>query len=399
MNDRGVLVVYKEDYPWDVRVEKIILALVEFQKKVFVLSNNLRNNDIVSISESCKIFRIPKMAWLSKKVSYYFKLPFWFNPIWLYALWRILEKEDIGTIIVRDLPLVRAVLLFKRKYRLTVIYDMAEVYPEMYKSMKLYSKRSIKDKILKSPLMSTIYEKSVLGKLDYTFTMIEESRDRLLRLGVAPHKIGIVSNTPSKSKVPFDIGEHTGRNLRIVYVGCITKLRGLDLLLEAVAKFSAMKGSTDGVTLDIIGTGPEKSELVDLCKRLGLNTIVKIHGWLDQADVDRKMSSANIGVVTYRVCGHWNHTIPNKIFDYMASGLPVLATPVIPIKRILTEAECGVVTRESSSDSICQGLIELCDPSVRNRLSRNGRNAILQRFNWENDMCVMKESLSKLGVL
>ncbi len=399
MSEKGVLVVYKEDYPWDVRVEKIVLALVSFGKDVSILSNNIGNRVTISNCDGVKIFRIPAMKWLPRRVSKLLKLPIWFNPIWLYTFRRVLKKEGINIVIVRDLPLLRTVLLFKKRYRLTVIYDMAEVYPELYKSMQLYSRPSILNRFLKSPTVAKSYERSVLRDVDHTYTMIEESKDRLIRMGVNPGKIDIVSNTPSRLKVPADDIVHSGRDLRIVYVGNITRLRGLDLLLEAIARFLIAKGPNEGVSLDIIGTGSAKEELIELCQKLSLNEIVTIHGWLEHEEVDQKMAQANLGVVTYRVCGHWNHTIPNKIFDYMASGLPVLATPVIPIKRILTTNECGFVTRDESPESICQGLIALCDPSIRNRLSKNGREAILAKYNWENDKVVMKRSLAKLGVV
>ncbi len=399
MAKKGVLVVYKEDYPWDVRVEKIVLALVCFRKNVSILSNNVGNRAAKNNYDGYKVFRIPAMKWLPRRVSKLLKLPIWFNPIWVYTFWRVLKNENIDAVIVRDLPLLRTVLLFKKKYRLTVIYDMAEVYPEMYKSIQLYSKPSILNRFLKSPTVAKNYERSVLKDVDHTYTMIEESKDRLIEMGISQEKIDIVSNTPAKSKVFADDIVHSGRNLKIVYVGNITRLRGLDLLLEAVAKFVVAKGPDEGVSLDIIGTGSAKEELIELCKKLNLNEIVTIHGWLEHEEVEQKMTQANLGVVTYRVCGHWNHTVPNKIFDYMASGLPVLATPVTPIKRILTTNECGVVTRDESPESICQGLITLCDASLRNRLSKNGREAILAKYNWENDKVVMKRSLSKLGLV
>ncbi len=398
MDNKGILVVYKEDYPWDVRVEKIVLALSSFGKSVFVLSNNMSNRDVMSDGEGCKIFRIPAMNWLPQRVSNFFKLPVWFSPVWIISLWRVLRKEQIKTVIVRDLPLLRTVLLFKSSHNLTVIYDMAEVYPEMYKSIQLYSNPTIFNRILKNPKVAKIYEKSVLKDIDFTFTMIDESRDRLIGMGISPEKVGIVSNTPSVSKLSNEV-RHSGRSLRIVYVGNLTKIRGLDLLLEAIFRYLVTKTPKKGIRLDIIGLGPAKNDLIYLCNKLDLNEVVTIHGWLSQEEVDRKLGEANLGVVTYRVCGHWNHTIPNKIFDYMASGLPVLATPVIPIKRIIKETECGLVAEDESPEAICQALIKLADPSLRQKFSNNGRIAIAEKYNWENDKYFMKRSLSKLGVI
>lgn len=398
MCKKRILVVYKEDYPWDVRVEKIILALSDFGKNVSVLSNNIGNRQTESDDQSCRIFRIPSMAWMPCQISNILKLPIWFNPIWVFTLWRILKKGEVKTVIVRDLPLIRTVLLFKKHYRLTVIYDMAEVYPEMYDSIQAHSNPSLFYRLLKNPKVARSYERSVLKKIDFTFTMIEESRDRLLKMGISPEKVGIVSNTASISKISDEV-HHTGRELRIVYVGNLTRLRGLDLFLKAVSKYLAAGAPQEEIKVDIIGKGSQKEELIELCNNLKLNQVVTIHGWLSQEEVDRKLDLANLGVVTYRVCGHWNHTIPNKIFDYMASGLPVLSTPVVPIKRIIAETGCGLVTDDESPESISQALMELADASLRQKLSNNGQTAILEKYNWEHDKSVMKCSLSKLGVI
>lgn len=398
MLEKGVLVVYKEDYPWDVRVEKIVLALSGFGMNVSVLGNNIGNRKTRDDGEGCEIFRIPAMMKLPSIVSNFLKLPIWFNPIWIFSVWNVLKKQKIQTVVVRDLPLLRTILLFKKKYKLTVIYDMAEVYPEMYASSQRYSNPTVFNRILKNPKIARIYEKSVLNEIDFTFTMIEESRDRLINMGVSPEKVGIVSNTASISKISNKI-IHDDQELRIVYVGGITMLRGLDLLLEAISRYLVLEAPKKGIRLDIIGTGRAKDGLVELCRRLKLNDVVTIHGWLSQDEVNRKLADANIGVVTYRVCGHWNHTIPNKIFDYMASGLPVLSTPVLPIKRIISETECGLVTEGESPESICQALIKLKDPVLRQNLSVNGRKAIYNKYNWESDRLEMKGYLSKIGVI
>lgn len=398
MSKKGVLVVYKEDYPWDVRVEKIILALASFGKNVSVLSNNIGNRETESDGQSCRIFRIPAMAWMPRRISNFFKLPIWFNPIWIFTLWRILKKREVDTVVVRDLPLMRTVLLFKKSYNLTIIYDMAEVYPEMYESIQAYSNPSLFNRLLKNPKIAKSYERSVLKQVDFTFTMIDESRDRLIKMGISPEKVGIVSNTASISKISGEV-HHAGRELRIVYVGNLTRLRGLDLFLESVSEYLAVGDLQDEIKVDIIGTGPQKQELTELCNNLNLNQVVTIHGWLSQEEVDRRLDLANLGVVTYRVCGHWNHTIPNKIFDYMASGLPVLSTPVVPIKRIIAETGCGLTATDESPEAISQALMKLADPLLRQELSNNGRAAILEKYNWEYDKSVMKSSLSKLGVI
>ncbi|MCH8958643.1 MAG: glycosyltransferase, partial [Proteobacteria bacterium] len=125
-------------------------------------------------------------------------------------------------------------------------------------------------------------------------------------------------------------------------VGFLTKLRGLDLLIRAVDEFVRVKDGGKSIKVDIVGNGAEKENLIALVKDLAIEDIVRIHGWLEQEEVNALLKKSNVGALTYRVCSHWNHTIPNKIFDYMKAGLPIIATNVMPIARILQKTKSGI---------------------------------------------------------
>ena len=109
------------------------------------------------------------------------------------------------------------------------------------------------------------------------------------------------------------------------------------------------------------------------------------------------MANANVGVLTYRVCGHWNHTIPNKIFDYMLAGLPVLATEVLTIKRIIIEADCGVVCKNLNSKDVAEKLEYLKNPDVRQKLGENGYQAVFEKYNWESDSYHLNQAVEELN--
>jgi len=224
--------------------------------------------------------------------------------------------------------------------------------------------------------------------------MIEESRDRLIEKGINPSKLSIVSNTPALDKYQGLVMDHLGEKLRIVYVGRLTRLRGLDILIEGVREFLRLGYTETDIRVDIVGTGPARKDLVRLVESLSLNECVKVHGWLEQNEVDSIMTAANVGVTTYRVCSHWNNTIPNKIFDYMLAGLPVVSTPITTIARIVRETECGIVIPGESPYELGKALVQLRDPSVRSRFGKNGNSAVLQRYNWDVDKANIKNAIS-----
>lgn len=378
-------ILYKEDYPWDVRVEKIANTLQSNGFETYIIARNRSNKDKVDKVGALNIFRLPITKHLPKFLQFVVNLPVWFNPFWAWTLYCRTRNSVGGVLIVRDLPLAKLAIIISKINGLHAILDMAECYPEMYRSSAELGSRKLINVLLKNHKIASIYEASVIKQINHVFVMVEESRERLLRKGLPQEKITIVSNTPIVDKFKHIVHRHHQKTLRIVYVGFLSKLRGLDILVNAISSFLRKGYEKTDISLDIIGKGGEKEFLERLVVALGIEDCVRIHGWLSQEEIDKIMASANVGALTYRVCGHWNHTIPNKIFDYMLAGLPVLSTEVIPIKRIITENNCGVVCDGNNISDVVKKLESLRDPSFRETLGKNGNNAVIEKYNWKTD--------------
>ncbi|MAL97814.1 MAG: hypothetical protein CL583_05105 [Alteromonadaceae bacterium] len=395
------VLVYKEDYPWDVRVEKIAKSLGKAGHDVTILCSNHGRKEREEQREYFSICRLPRFRGLPAALVKWLNMPFWFNPVWLWAIFTATSGQR-GAIIIRDLPLIAAGIRIARLRRWKVVLDMAECYPEMYASMAQFGNDSVKtrltNKLLKSPSVAARYEKQTLPQLDHTLVMIEESRDRLLSQGVDPEKITIVSNTPPLDKFSHKTVKHESSDIRLVYVGFLTRIRGLDILIRGIRKFIDQNDSNSNIRFDIVGKGAARSALQSLVAKLDLEQNVVIHGWLDQADVEALMDQANVGALTYRICGHWNNTIPNKIFDYMLAGLPVLATEVVPIARIIRENDCGLVCADQNIDEVASSLLKLRDPELRQRLGQSGNQAIRTTYNWESDEGKLRSVFSDLSI-
>ena len=379
------LFIYKEEYPWDVRVEKIVDSLVDHGHEVLLVCRNLRQEVVEEQAEGFKIWRLPVTSRLPSFLQKMFNLALWFNPVWVSTVFRAAKDFRPDVIIVRDLPLVMTGIAVGRRWRARVIFDMAECYPEMYRSSRQFRKRRSKGSWAKSPWLAGLYERWAVQRVDHVLVMIEESRERLIGKGLDPRAITIVSNTPPMSKVPPHPREHHGTALRIIYVGFLTRIRGLDVLIRGVRAYLDSGGEGGPIQVDVIGKGAARDELVTLVEQLGLQGHVRIHGWLEHSEVADLMEKANVGALTYRICGHWNHTIPNKLFDYMAMGLPVLATGVHPIARILGGTESGVVCRDQDPGDLAAKLLELRDAQFRQYLGHNGHAAIVSGYHWEVD--------------
>lgn len=390
--------VYQTDYPWDVRVEKIAQALTRAGHQVMLVSANETGKPRYERLAEADVVRLPHfrglLAWLNPLVNF----PFFFNPIWISTIARYVRRHKAELIIVRDLPLALACTMVGKYRRIPVIMDMAECYPELLRNMWQYGRFNIVNLFARNPYFADVIEKLSIKRLSHIFVMVEESRERLIKKGASSDRLSIVSNTPPLKKFQqrsTEVRDSGAGPLRLVYAGWVNRGRGLDTVIDGMHRFVNEHG--DRVQLTIIGTGDAEAECREKSSRLGLSGIVSFEGWLDNARVVEHVLRSDVGLVPHHISGHWNNTIPNKLFDYMASGLVVLTSNTRPVARIVSETGCGLVYQDYSPQNFSHQLQRLLDPATRRTMAESGRRAVAQRFNWEHDASTLLNVVATYG--
>lgn len=392
---RRILFVYKEDYPWDVRVEKILNTL---NANCFDVSLLCRNKKKLPVYEVINGIRIHRLTRLLGKISDILSTPFYINPIWFFSMLSCARKERPQILIIRDLPLMIMGVLIGKLTGAKVIFDMAECYPEMYASSLYFSDKKIIKWITRNPNLASLVERLAFRYSDLILVMIEESRDRALKLGALPEKLEIVSNTPVVRDALANEVEwkSTTEPLRLFYVGFITRIRGIDNTLYGMVEYLKRYPNSRQVEFYVVGVGQALSYYKELTKKLGLSQIVTFYGWCEQDVVDDLYSKSDVGILGYHVCGHWNNTIPNKLFDYMYSRMPVLSSDVVPIKRIIEDIGCGLIFRDNDPEEFSKCLKVLNDNNTRRRMGECGYNAVMERYNWSVDSERLVDALNNV---
>src|SRR3990172_5189513 len=129
--------IYDGDYPWDVRVQKILLTLVEKGYEVHLVCRNLAKRPTYEYLDKVHIHRLTYFK--NDGINSVFSFPAPFNPLWLRTIMRVIRKNKADLIIVRDLPLTLAAILIGRIYGIPVVFDMAEDYPAMVRDIWRFS--------------------------------------------------------------------------------------------------------------------------------------------------------------------------------------------------------------------------------------------------------------------
>ena len=102
------------------------------------------------------------------------------------------------------------------------------------------------------------------------------------------------------------------------------------------------------------------------------------------ADVIDVAASADVGVSPIvPSCLNYRYSLPNKLFQYMAAGLPVVASDFPQVRDVVEGAGCGVVVDTRLPAEIARGINALlADPESARATGARGRRAVEERFNW-----------------
>jgi len=171
--------------------------------------------------------------------------------------------------------------------------------------------------------------------------------------------------------------------LNIAYLGTMGSQEGIDLLLRAVKEI--VSSSPDlKLRLDLVGDGPEKSNLILLAQDLGVSPNCVFHGRVSDHDLRRIVSSADIAINPDRPSKFNDISSMNKIVEYMALGVPIVQFATIEGGR--TAGKSAVQVESQSFQSLAAAILELSkDSNARRTMQEFG----LQRFrllSWESQV-------------
>ena len=250
-----VCFVYKEDYPWDIRVEKMLHFFRDENHTISLVCRNLKCLPSREYSEGVEIWRLPAVPKIFRFLNRLSSTPFFGNPVWAVRILQCIWSNKSELLVVRDLPLMPLAIFYGKLLKVRVIFDMAECYPEMYASTLRFSDNILARRLTKNPSIAGIIEKFCVKHSDMTFVMIEESLNRLISLGCSPRRIRIVSNTPSKVG-PTKESSRLHDSVRLFYVGFVTRIRGIENALRGIRAYLDRPGERAEILLEVIGVGP-----------------------------------------------------------------------------------------------------------------------------------------------
>jgi len=312
------------------------------------------------------------------------------SPFWRGQMRKFLEEKEIEVLHLHHLHLARDVLALGREKKIPVVLELHENRPFQ---MAYYARDRgdglFSRKIIHGQWRWSRYEGIAARQADHTIVVIEEAKERLIRQHrIDPSRISVVPNVidaPEFTSHPIDPGivDRFKKDFTILYTGSYQRFRGLDTIIQAMASCA---GEFPNIRLLIVGWPARKSLKVELAaqaQRLGIGERITFVDGDAPERIPSYIAACRFGVVPHHSNEQTEATIPYKLFEFMACAKAVLVSNCRPLKRVVGEAQAGLVFRAGDPEDAARCIRALHSDALARELGENGRKAVEEKYDWQ----------------
>lgn len=366
-----VLILRSNPIAPDPRVEKIARALQGCGYPVAALgwdrSAQLPKMEAV---DGFTITRLPIRANFGSGLA---NLPNLLRWQWGLFTWLTKHHGEFDVIHACDFDTILPALWCKRRWGTRVVYDIFDFYADHLRRTPAWIKKMIRRT-----------DFWAIGQAD-ALILVDDARIEQIS-PAKPKQLLVVYNSPEDIDTGilpiFD--PSVAGDLRLAYIGLLQVERGLFEMLDILAMHPNWH-------LDLAGFGGDEAAIAEKASRM---PNVAFHGRVAYPIALALSQAADVLFATYdpTIPNH-RYSSPNKVFEAMMLGKPIIVAYNTNMDRIISTAEAGLVVTYGDEAALEAALTKLADnPTLRAEFGKNARAAYEQTYSWH----VMESRLQKL---
>ena len=266
-----------------------------------------------------------------------------------------------------DPELVRVGLLLKRQGK-KVIYDVHEDLPR-----QIFGKPYLKNYI--KPFLSKLIEwqeNNAAKKFSFVCAATPTIRDRFISINKNSIDVNNYPIIETNQKTNW-----VNKFNEVCYIGAISDYRGVFELIKSI--------DNTNVRLNLAGDF-EDVTFEQRCKNHLAWKNVNYFGYVDRSEINNILKRSKIGLVTLKPLVNYLEALPIKMFEYMAAGIPVIASNFPLWKEIVEGNNCGNCVDPTRPKEIAKAINCLINnPEKAEQMGKNGKKAVFEKYNWKSE--------------
>jgi glycosyltransferase involved in cell wall biosynthesis len=337
----------------------------------------------------CKVFLIGRksgdccdsnqMPFNIKRFKMLFKRGFLFYMFFNIRLFIYLIFHKYDILVSNDLDTLLPNYLVAKLKHLPLVYDSHEYFTGV-------------PEIQKRPFVKWVWttiEKSIFPHLKYVITVSNSIAVQYENeYGIRP--VTIRNCSKSSAGITGYTRDELGINkdhLLLIFQGAGINIdRGGEELIKAIHL-------TENVSLFVIGSGDQLEVMKRSVKELKISERVKFIPKLPREELIKYTKSADAGLSLDKDNNpNYRFSLPNKLFDYLSSGIPVIVSNLPEVSGIVNENDCGLIISKVTPENISAAISEIRDNPERRLEFRRKAEAVSKIISWE----IESEKVKKL---
>ncbi|MFN4123950.1 MAG: glycosyltransferase [Flavobacteriales bacterium] len=369
---KRIVVSVSNDLVTDQRVKKVCHSLYQAEYQIYLIGRKRKlSPDLPNLPYACKRFNL------------FFETGFLFYAELNIRLFFFLLFIKADAFHANDLDTLFPNYLVAKLRRKPLIYDTHEYFtgvPEI-------QHRPVVKKVW------TFLEAAIFPRLKHVFTVNDSIAELYFKdYGVRPEVIRNVPDTDSiiiqKNRIALDIPDD---KFIVVLQG-----NGINIHRGAEEAVLAMK-SIQKAVLFIIGSGDAIPAINELISQNQLEDKVRLIPRLPYSELMQYTANANIGLSLDKDNNiNYRFSLPNKVFDYLNAGIPILGSRLPEIEKIINETKAGLLIDQVDEISIASVINQLIQNTEQYQTLKTNAVSNSNRYSWKNEVKPMLKVYNRL---
>ena len=374
MSNRVVVSVIN-DLSSDQRVDRTCSTLHELGYDVLLVGRKMKK----SVSLNPRVYKMTRMTLLFEKGALFY-------AEYNFRLFFFLLFKKVDVLHANDLDTLLANRIIQKLKGVKLVYDSHEYFTEVPELVEGSFSKRVWLKI----------ERSIFPKLKHVFTVNKSIAE--IYKNIYGIDLKVMRNLPisgkftSKIKVKSrtDLGLPLEKKIILLQGAGINVDRGAEEMVEAM-------NWIDAVFL-IVGSGDVIGALKDKVRASKLQSKVIFTGRVPFEELIAYTKVADVGVTLDKDTNlNYRYSLPNKIFDYFQADLPVIASNLIEVRRIIDEYQAGIILSSHQPRKMAEEINDYLNNSERFNYTKQNVQKAKAELIWENEKVVLINCYTKLG--